>query len=142
MLRSLCIALCLALALPAAAKPRVTRVDPPKAVLFVGNSFNYYNNSMHGHLRLLDEAADPAHAKDYTFKSLTISGAYLAEHAGAMPLVVKSRHWDVVVLQGQSTEPMATDKARSERFRAVARQYDEMIRASGAKTALFMTWAY
>jgi len=29
------------LALPAAARPTVTHIDPPRNILFVGNSFNY-----------------------------------------------------------------------------------------------------
>lgn len=133
---------CLAAFLPAAAAPKVTHIEAPMHVLFVGNSFSYYNDSLHGHLRLLVEAADPSRAKDYVFKSMTISGAYLADHAGGLPYVLESRPWDLVILQGQSTEPMASDHAKSERFRATARGFDGLIRASGAKAAFFMTWAY
>ncbi len=126
----------------AAAKPQVTRIDAPRHVLFIGTSFNYYNNSLHGHLREMVRAADPEGAKSQTFKSVTQSGGYLQEHAGGLPSVLAFRKWDVVVLQGQSTEPMATNAQRSERFREVARDYDKQIRASGARTAFFMTWAY
>src|SRR5690242_21542258 len=87
-------------ALPVAAKPKVTHVNPPKTILFVGNSFNYYNNSLHGHVRLLERAADPAAEKRMVFKSMTISGGFLHEQAPALPAMLKSRHWDVVVLQG------------------------------------------
>src|SRR5512142_155582 len=113
MIRALLLACALALAIPASASPKVTHVDPPKRVLFVGNSFSYYNDSLHGHLRSLVLAADPAHAKDYLFKSMTISGAYLVEHSGGLPYALASRHWDLVVLQGQSKEPMASDPVRS-----------------------------
>lgn len=132
----------LAGAAPAAAKPRVTRVEPPSHVLFVGNSYNYYNNSLHGHVRGMVQAADAAAAKSKTFKSMTLSGGYLAEHEGALPGMLKFRKWDVVVLQGQSTEPMGRDAARTATFREYARKYDQQIRASGARTAFFMTWAY
>lgn len=134
--------LTLAAALPAASKPQVTRIEAPKHVLFVGNSFNYYNNSLHGHLRSMVRAADPEGAKSQTFKSMTVSGGFLREHAAGIPAIVSARKWDVVVLQGMSTEPMASDRARAEGFKESARQYDKLIRASGARTAFFMTWAY
>lgn len=135
-------ALLLALPFAACAAPKVTHIDPPKRVLFVGNSFSYYNDSLHGHLRQLVLASDSAHAKDYLFKSMTISGAYLFEHSGGLPYALASRRWDLVVLQGQSQEPMASDAKKSERFRETARGFDGLIHASGAKTAFFMTWAY
>ena len=140
--RCLAAFLALAAALPAASAPEVTRVDPPKHVLFVGNSFSYYNNSLHGHVRALAREADPEAAKSQTFKSMTLSGGYLSEHASSLPGMLRFRKWDVVVLQGQSTEPMASDKKRSEAFKDYARRYDKQIRDSGARTAFFMTWAY
>jgi len=57
--------LCLALLLPfaAAAQTKPQRADfggePPQSILWVGNSFFYYNNSMHTHLLRLVAAADP-----------------------------------------------------------------------------------
>jgi hypothetical protein len=126
----------------ASAAPRVTHIDAPKHVLFIGNSFSYYNDSLHGHLRHLVLAADREHEKDYVFRSSTISGAYLYQHSGDLPYQLQEKHWDVVVLQGQSKEPMASDAKESERFRQVARGFDGLIKASGAKTVFFMTWAY
>jgi hypothetical protein len=122
--------------------PKVTKIEPPKNILFIGNSFNYYNNSLHGHVRQLVNAADKENAKSYTFKSQTISGGYLLEHEGGLQHTVKSRKWDIVILQGQSTEPMESNKERSDRFKEWARRYDQAIRESGAKTGFFMTWAY
>lgn len=45
-----------------------------------------------------------------------------------------------MVLQGQSREPI--NKKKSAQFQASARQLDQLIRDTGSKTALFMTWAY
>lgn len=126
----------------AGAAPRVTHIESPKHVLFIGNSFSYYNDSLHGHLRHLVLAADPGHEKEYVFRSSTISGAYLYQHSGDLPYELQDKRWDVVVLQGQSKEPMAGDAKKSERFRQVARGFDGLIKASGAKTVFFMTWAY
>lgn len=142
MIRILLAALLALAASATLAEPRVKHIDPPRHVLFIGNSFSYYNDSLHGHLRHLVLAADQEHAKEYVFRSSTISGAYLMEHAGDLPYELQSKHWDAVVLQGQSREPMAKDAAKAERFRQAARGFDGLIRASGAKTVFFMTWAY
>lgn len=137
-------ALVLALATAAAAQtaPKVTRIDPPRHVLLAGNSFFYYNRSLHNHLRDLVSAADPANAKSYVFRSLTVSGARLGDITGALEEQLKSRKWDVVIVQGHSTEPMVTDAKRHEAFRESAGKADRLIRDAGAKTGFFMTWAY
>lgn len=136
------VALGLASAALAAPSPKVTRIDPPKSVLLAGNSFYYYNRSLHNHLRDLVKAADPANEKSYTFRSLTVSGARLGDITAALEEQVKSRKWDVVIVQGHSTEPMPANAARFEAFRAAARKSQQVIRDSGAKTGFFMTWAY
>ncbi len=43
-------------------RPKVssTGVEKPASLLWVGNSFFYFNNSMHGHFSALLRAADPA----------------------------------------------------------------------------------
>src|SRR5262249_29808217 len=79
--------------------PKIVRIDPPKHILFVGNSFVYYNNGLPDHLARLIVSADKASRGQYTFKSLTISGAYLSDHIDGVAPVLKSRKWDVVVLQ-------------------------------------------
>lgn len=122
-------------------QPRVTSVAAPRNVLFIGNSYTYYNNSVHGHVRSLAHAAD-AETRKGVFRSMTISGGFLSDHAAGLPAMLKSRKWDVVVLQGQSTEPLSSNPRRAERFMSALRQYDQWIRESGAKTALYMTWAY
>src|ERR1700692_4389452 len=63
-------------------KPVVTSLGPdfPKAEIFIGNSFFYYNNGMPGHLSLLEKAADPDHNKDYRATMVTIGGSGLDWH--------------------------------------------------------------
>jgi hypothetical protein len=58
-------------------KPKVTTLGPdfPKTGIFIGNSFFYYNNSMHSHVLALERAADPANKQDYRATSVTISGS-------------------------------------------------------------------
>ena len=121
-------------------RPIVTRIDAPMHVLWLGNSFVFYNNGLHGHVSYLAEAADPARAADYVARSLTISGGLLTEHRFGINGMLQSRPWDVVVLQGGSME--ALDPATAPAFFTYARRYIKKIRAVGAMPVLFMTWAY
>jgi len=60
-------------------KPKVDKLDEaPKVVLYIGNSFFYYNNSLHNHVLKLANAADPG--VHYKATSATISGSGLNWH--------------------------------------------------------------
>src|ERR1043166_4088561 len=61
--------------LAAQTKPKVTGtgIDKPASAIFIGNSFFYYNNSLHNHFRLLLLAGD-ANTK-FRATSVTISGS-------------------------------------------------------------------
>jgi hypothetical protein len=121
--------------------PKISRIDPPKRMLFIGNSFTYFNNGLPRHVIALAEAADKDNASAYEFRMATISGAYLTPLEPILPGALKADHpWDIVVLQGQSTEPMDTEK--SEKFRSAVRSLDKTVRESGARTVLFITWPY
>ena len=66
-------------ALQAQTKP--TRVDPgpaPESILWVGNSFFYYNNSMHNHFGRLVASAGPGSRVRGT--SVTVSGSGMDWH--------------------------------------------------------------
>src|SRR4051812_4981867 len=58
-------------------RPKITTLGPdfPKTEIFIGNSFFYYNNSMHSHVLGLERAADPSRKQDYRATSVTISGS-------------------------------------------------------------------
>ncbi|HKW82849.1 MAG TPA: hypothetical protein VJN68_03780, partial [Burkholderiaceae bacterium] len=64
------------------AQTKPTRTDagaePIKSLLWVGNSFFYYNNSLHGHYNELTAAADAANRTRGV--SVTISGSGLDWH--------------------------------------------------------------
>lgn len=162
----LCLALGAGVLLAASASPapapKVKHITSPKAVLMVGNSFTYFNNGVMSHLLPMLRETDPDNAKAYFFKQVTISGASLSEHRFGFEEMVKSRKWDVVVLQGNSTEPMvpATEEERqalrrvqgaaapadpmaaAAEFKEYARRYDKIIRDNGGVPVFFMTWAY
>src|SRR5437870_1629552 len=62
--------------------PKVRNLGPeaPKTALYVGNSFFYYNNSMHSLVGRLLAAADPQNRAQYRSTSVTISGSGLNWH--------------------------------------------------------------
>ncbi len=128
-----------------AAPEAVPQADPaPRRVLFVGNSYFYYNDSLHNHVGRLARSLDPRLAGELEYKSATIGGASLDQH----PIERHLRHerlgvggpFELVILQGGSAEPLSERRRR--RFIDTVREFDRIIRAAGAETALYMTHAY
>ena len=98
--------------------PKINDTINPSDGIFIGNSYLYYNNSLHNHFRKLTQSLEPEREKAFFFKSMTISGSDLADHAmGAEGMISAYKHkkkkgeWDFVVLQGQSREPIDKKKA-------------------------------
>lgn len=126
--------------------PTVQRLsnEAPARVLFVGNSYLYYNDSLHNHVKRIADEIGPYGHVEYQYKSATISGSRLAHH-DVDSLVEPGKlgveePFELVVLQGGSRETL-TRKNRAE-FRAEASKHAEKIRATGAEVALYMTHAY
>jgi hypothetical protein len=138
--------LCLFLALttaPASAESLPAQTgDPasPESVLFVGNSFTFYNNAISTHLRQLLLNGTPRSESTWFLRTMTVSGAVLAEHRGGLEQMLGSRAWDVVVLQGHSREAIEPDMQAS--FSSATERFSGMVRDAGAEPVLFMTWAY
>lgn len=134
-----------ALSSPAVAEgPLIEEVPAPQRVLFIGNSFTYYFNSLHAHVRALTDDLRPKGASKRSFRAMTISNGTLAEHVlGARGMIDRGadgRPWDVVVLQGHSR---ATLKPASRiAFAEAADTLDGWVRAASSRSMLFMTWAY
>ena len=103
-------------------------------VLFIGNSFTARND-------LPGLVADLMAAGGVAFEHQLISagGASLRRHwnGGVARRAIESGGWDYVVLQEQSTLPVKN----AQRFHENVRLFDPAIRAAGARTALYMTWA-
>lgn len=132
----------------AAAQPipavKQRQVDVPKRILFVGNSYFYYNDSLHNHVRRMAAAGDPSLEKALQYKSATIGGAPLAHH-DVKGLLAPGRlgmkePYDVVILQGNSGAALA--EARTKSFREKVVEFNGDIAKTGAKTALYLTHAY
>lgn len=122
-----------------AIEPEVRSIEPPANILFVGNSYTYYNNSLHNMLRLLVRSSELDETLDGRYRAMTLSGGRQAEHAPAMPALIGSEDWDVVILQGHSRE--AIDPEAVDSFRDAVRNYDRLLDNAGIQTLLFMTWA-
>jgi hypothetical protein len=127
-------------------EPEITHLDieRPTHILFVGNSYFYYNDSLHNHVERMAVAAGLFEESDLTYKSATISGAMLSDHnidhfLDPANLRV-DRAFEVVILQGGSGEPLSAE--RRTHFANTAELYARRVRAAGGEPVLYMTHAY
>jgi hypothetical protein len=103
-------------------------------VLFVGNSFTA-RNDLPGLIARLAAARDHSLAH----RLISAGGASLRTHwnAGEAAKAIREGNYDAVVLQEQSTLPVKNARRMHENIRL----FDSAIKAAGAKTVLYMTWA-
>jgi hypothetical protein len=150
----------LAAATPATAqvKPKVTEsgVEHPHSAIYIGNSFFYYNNSLHNHVTRLIRAAEPK----YRFRatSVTISGSgsdwhdvgsYFRPNAiGRYSFTTKNeivfnkieRLFDLAIMMDCSQCPVHP-QLKSVFFEQMKLNADT-VRKYGTKPVFFMSWAY
>ena len=111
-----------------------TKSARPATVLFIGNSFTARND-------LPGLVAQLAAARGVTLEHrlISVGGASLRTHwnKGEALKEIESRRYDWVVLQEQSTLPVKN----ANRMHENVRLFDAAIRAAGARTALYLTWA-
>jgi hypothetical protein len=113
-----------------------------KRVLFVGNSFSFYSNGIHNHFANLLRADGSWQAGEHRVRLLTLSGGYIHETGRLLNSYLSSGDddWDIVVLQGHSTEPVSKDK--SKRFELVMERMISSLKERKIRPVLFMTWGY
>lgn len=123
---------------------KAPQVDTPTRVLFIGNSYLYYNDSLHNHVRRIVTAADPGLEKKLEYKSATIGGADLAhhniDHLTKPGQIGVKEPFQLVVLQGGSGEPLTEEKRA--KFRETVIEFSKVITERGGKLALYLTHAY
>jgi hypothetical protein len=150
--------LCLA-CLDAGAQPRPERVDlggDARSFLWVGNSFFYYNNSMHGHVAALGRGMNPVVALRGV--SLTISGSGIDWHdigsylkpdmigrysfVGDNEIVFNKpgRQFDGVIMMDCSQCPIHPQLKSV--FAEQIRKQSQIVANYGARPIFFMSWAY
>jgi len=109
--------------------------DKPLAVLFIGNSYTYGNN-----LPGIIEAMAAAGGGRRIATDRSVHGGFtLQKHfeKGEAVEKIRSKHWDVVVLQEQSRMPCVNVKLMHE----FARKLHAEIAKQHAETVFFLTWA-
>ncbi|WP_088329552.1 hypothetical protein [Lacimicrobium sp. SS2-24] len=124
-------------------KPELVPTTTPQKVLFVGNSFSYFNGGLHNHVSNLIRAAGKWQKGTNRYRLKTLSGGKLYEHVAGMPYLAnqpQGKAWDVVVIQGHSNESVT--KKRYKRFVQGAKALAKIIREHDAEPVLFMTWPY
>jgi lysophospholipase L1-like esterase len=126
---------------PVVKKPAV---ENPARLLFVGNSYLYYGDSVHNHVRRMAIEAGLISAKDAKYKSATISGSALHDHNIDSYLEPGKLRVDdpfqVVILQGGSA--LGWSKKRPPEFKKTVAEFAAKIRAAGGEPVLYMTHAY
>jgi len=142
----------------ATTKPAVSDIGiQPKTFMFVGNSFMYYNNSMHSHFLDIVRAGDKDIA-GLRATSITMSGSGINWHdvesyfrPGGVASYSFTREnkvvfnkfdkpFDVVIIQDCSQCPVHPQLKGV--FHEYAKKQSDVIRKHGAAPVFMMTWAY
>lgn len=133
--------------LPAPLAVNYTSVEKPTTkphgrVLFIGNSFSFYNNGIHNHFSSLIRASGEWERGLNRVRLSTLSGAHVYEQLANIDahLAVANARWQSIVIQGHSNEPVLESKR--ERFENAIGLAIEKISAKNIEPILFMTWGY
>ena len=130
--------------------------ETPSSLLWVGNSFFYFNNSMHGHVGGLLNASG---VRGIRQTSVAISGAGLDWHDMAshfkpgtgmlrysftptndVAFNTFERAYDMVLMMDCSQCPIHPKLQQA--FHDTAKTHAAAVRRAGAEPALFLSWAY
>src|SRR5882762_2652323 len=152
--------LCAVQVAAAQTKPKLTDIgiDGPKSSIFIGNSFFYYNNSMHSHVLAMSRAADPNNRTAYRSTSVTISGSgfdwhdtdsyfrpnavgrYSFDDDNNIVFNKLDKLFDVAIMMDCSQCPIHPQLKPI--FAEFAKKGADAARWGGAKPVFFMSWAY
>ena len=115
-----------------------------KNILFVGNSYLYYNDSLHNHVKRMAIERFPSYEEKFIYKSSTIGGARSWHHNFKHLLESKNlgvnESFDLLILQGGSAEPLSKNSRAV--FKNTVKEVNEIAKEYGTKLALYMTHAY
>ncbi len=107
----------------------------PIRILFIGNSYTYFNDLPKTLQSIASAGASPRRLE---LGTILIGGATLRSHWNDSTLhLIRRGRWDYVVLQEQSVAPIQSP----EDFMKYGKRFAQAIRAAGARPVLFMTWA-
>jgi hypothetical protein len=143
---------------PSIALVQAATANPPRSILYVGNSFMYYNNSLHGMVSQMARGSENAQAAHHRSTSLTISGSGIDWHdlesylrpdgLGRYSFVGDNevrfnppgRQYDSVLLMDCSQCPI--HPTLSKVFFEYAKRHSVTARSKGVEPMFLMTWAY
>ena len=103
-------------------------------VLFIGNSHTYLHYMPAMAVKLGEAGGHPIDARQTTGEGASLEWHWNNPYTRDF---IKEEIWDYVILQERSGGPLENRAAMS----TYARKLHEKIKAQGAKTVLFMTWA-
>tara|TARA_B100000579_G_scaffold195914_1_gene160138 strand:+ start:373 stop:1194 length:822 start_codon:yes stop_codon:yes gene_type:complete len=139
-------------------KPLVTftEVENPKSVLFIGNSFFYYNNGVHKPVLGMVKA-EKSLGKGHRFRNITINSSSLEWHdvqsyvtnkrIGSFSINSNNKYkkyspekYDLAIMMDCSQCPIHED--RKELFNYYVDTHSKTLRDNKVEPSLLMTWAY
>jgi hypothetical protein len=116
---------------------------PGLHVLFIGNSFTYFNNMP----RLVEAISESVDGPRIKTEMVAIGGARLDTlwSEGSALTAIHKQHWDYIVMNEQSTLGGGVVNGEKQignpaNFFKYAELLDAEIRKAGAKTVILMTW--
>jgi len=133
-----------------------TKVENPKSVVFIGNSFFYYNNGVHKPVLGMVKANKNL-GKGHRFRNITINSSSLEWHdvesyvtnkrIGSFSITSKNEYkkynpenYELAILMDCSQCPIHPD--RKELFNFYVDEHSKTLRKHGVEPSLLMTWAY
>ena len=113
-------------------------------VLYIGNSYLYYNDSLHNHVRRMLEEVYANDIDRGNYKLVTISGSRSWHHNINYALNYKNlgaeKPFELVIFQGGSGETDTVSERKI--FADTTKDVINIIHKSGAEAALYMIHAY
>jgi hypothetical protein len=133
-----------------------TKIENPKSIVFIGNSFFYYNNGVHKPTLGMVKA-NQSLGKGHRFRNITINGSSLEWHdvesyvtndrIGSFSITSENKYkryepenYQLAILMDCSQCPIHPD--RKDLFNFYVDEHSKTLRKHGVEPSLLMTWAY
>ncbi len=139
-------------------KPAIRALDnAPTSAIYIGNSFYYYNNSLHGHVTQLLASTVPAirmrgvsatisgsgwdwHDVESYFRPNAVASYSFDRNNNIIFNDPKEKLFDVAIMMDCSQCPLHPQLKKT--FVEYAKKHSDTVRKHGAKPVFFMSWAY